>query len=294
MLSLAFFDSVKPARLAAIILFVVLHLALKAVFFSSWYYASVARPIEVLTSGIVTPIVLAGVIEVAVLLAVVMVWVGGLRAHDLGLRGNHLLNAALIALLVWGGVQSVLSGLAASGNFDTTFNPALAHGPAAFTGKLLEATLGSAFIEEVMYRGFLVPQLYLLARRWTESTSTRAAVALVLPQLYFGLNHIPASLRMHVPTWEAAVYILHVILVGFLFTALYLRTGNLFVAISAHAIVNFPAPVIVVGTNPTLPSLVALVGVCVLLLAWPALHRALGDVFTMAVPASAPQPARDQ
>ena len=279
--SLQFFDSVRPARLLAVVLFVVLHLSLKALFFSSWYYTALARPIEVATAGIITPVVLSGLIVIVVLLAFVMVWLGGLSASDLGLRGNHLLNAALIALLVWGGVQSVLSGLAASGTLEATLNPALAHGPARFAGKLLEATLGSAFIEEVMYRGFLVPQLYLLARRWTDRASMQAAIAIVVPQLYFGLNHIPAALRMHVPTWEAAVYIVHVILVGFLFTALYLRTGNLFVAIAAHALVNFPAPVIVAGANPSLPSVLALIGVCFLLLAWPALHRRLGDVFTM-------------
>lgn len=287
--SLQFFDSVRPVRLRVIVLFVALHVLLKALFFSRWFYVSLAQPIEMATAGVITPIVLAGLIVVVALLAIVMGGLGKLGLSDLGLRGNHVLNAALIALLVWGGVQSVLSGLAASGHFDAALNPALAHGPARFVGKLLEATLGSAFIEEVMYRGFLVPQVYLLARRWTARSSTRAAIAIVVPQLYFGLHHVPAALRMHLPAWEAGTYIFHVVLVGFLFTALYLRTGNLFVAIAAHALVNFPAPVIVAGVDPSLPSLLALIGVCLLLLAWPALNRRLGDVFTM-VPSAAPTP----
>lgn len=280
---LTLFDSLKSARPAAIVLFVALHLGLKAVFFSLPYYTHVARPIEVLTGGLISPIVLAGIIELVVLVFAVMLWFGGLRPRDLGIQGAHVLNAALIALLVWGGIQAVLSGLAASGHFDAALNPTLAHGPGRFGGKILEATLGSAFIEEVMYRGFLVPQLYLLARRWSSSRRVRAAIAIGLPQLYFGLSHIPTASRMHVPAAEAAIYVVHVVLVGLLFTALYLRTGNLFVAVVAHAMVNDPTPVFVSGPDP---ALVALVGVCVLLLAWPTLHRWCDEVFTLAeVPA---------
>ena len=277
--SLSFFDSLKSARPSALVAFVALHLVLKGVFFSLPFYTVVARPVEVATAGLVSPVVLAGVIELALLVGVVMLWMGGLRPRDLGLRGLHLLNAALVALLVWGGVQAALSAVAASGYADAALNPAFALGPGRFGGEILEATLGSAFVEEVMYRGFLVPQLYLLSRRWTRSKAVRAALAVGLPQLYFGLNHIPAGLRMHLPAAEIAVYVVHVVLVGLLFTALYLRTGNLFVAVAAHALVNNPAPVFVAGPDP---ALLALVGVCGLLLAWPALHRLADEVFTLA------------
>src|SRR5690606_31268939 len=97
-------------------------------------------------------------------------------------------------------------------------------------------------------------------------------------QLYFAVNHIPAALRMHLPAAEMAAYIVHVALVGALFAALYLRTGNLFVAVGAHALVNNPAALFVAGFDP---ALLALVLVCLLLLAWPALHRTFAEVFTL-------------
>ncbi len=84
---------------------------------------------------------------------------------------------------------------------------------------------------------------------------------------------------MHLPPAEIAVYIVHVVLVGLLFTALYLRTGNLFVAVVAHALVNDPTPVFIAGPDP---ALFALIGVCLLLLAWPILHRWCNEVFTLA------------
>ncbi len=277
--SLSFFDSAKSARTVSVALFVVLHLGLKAVFFSVPFYVYVARPVEVATAGIVSPVVLAGLIEVVLLVGVVMLWIGKLRLCDLGLTWGHVPNAVIVTILIWGGVQAVLSGLAVSAQFEPALNPELALGPERFSGKLLEATFGSAFIEEVMYRGFLVPQLYLLARAWTPNRTHRAVIALGLPQFYFGLNHIPAALRMGLSSGDVAAYIFLVILVGFLFTALYLRTGNLFVAIAAHALVNNPMPVVVAGPDP---SLLALVGICFLLLAWPMFHRRFDEVFTLA------------
>lgn len=260
-------------------LFVVLHLGLKAVFFSVPFYAHVARPVEAATAGVVSPIVLAGLIELVLLVGIVMVWVGGLRLRDLGLRRSHVPNAVIVTILVWGGVQAVLSLLASSAPFEPMLNPALAAGPERVGVRLLEATFGSAFIEEVMYRGFLVPQLYLLARTRTSNRALQAGIALGLPQLYFGLNHVPAALRMGLSYGDVAAYVFLVVLVGVLFAALYLRTGNLFIAIAAHALVNNPMPVVVAGPDP---SLLALVGVCSLLLAWPAFHRRFGEVFTLA------------
>lgn len=279
MLPLTLFDSAKRARTVALVLFVVLHVGLKAVFYSASFLVHVAQPVEAATAGVVPPTVLAALIEGALLVGVVMMWLGGLRLHDLGLRGGHVLNAAIVTLLLWGGVQAVLSGLAASPAYEPALNPALLFGAERFSGKLLEVTLGSAAIEEVMYRGFLLPQLYLLARTWTSNRTTQAVIGLGLPQVYFGLNHIPAAVHAGLPAGEAALYVLHVALVGFLFAALYLRTGNLLIAIVAHALVNNPMPVVLAGPDP---SLVALVGVCLLLLTWPALHRRFGEVFTLA------------
>ena len=274
------FENVPATRARVLVLFVLGHLALKAVFFSAPFYRLVAAPVYAWTSGVVTPIVLAAIIEFIVLIGGVCVWAGGLRLRHLGLERPAFINAGVVMLLVWGLAQATTVLLGWSGLVPFKPNPDLAiFSVPVLVGKQLDAIVGSALIEEVMYRGFLMTQLVLLFQRlWPRRPGRSLIAAVGLTQLYFGLNHIPAAMRMHLPAAEIAVYIVHVVLVGMLFAALYLRTGNLFVAVGAHAIVNNPASLFVSGFDP---ALLALVLVCLMLLVWPMLHRTFADVFTL-------------
>ncbi len=276
----ALFENVLATRPYVLGLFVLGHLALKALFFSMPFYHFVAAPVNFWTAGVVTPVVLAALVEAVVLVGGVMVLTGGLRLRDLGLERQAFVNAGVVMLLVWGLVQATTVLLGWTGLVPFKPNPDLAlFSMPVLVGRQLDAIVGSALIEEVMYRGFLMTQLYVVVRRrWPARPGFCLGLAVGLPQLYFGINHVPAALRMHLPTAEIAVYIVHVVLVGVLFAALYLRTGNLFVAVGAHAIVNNPASLFVVGFDP---ALLALVLVCLMLLVWPMLHRTFADVFTL-------------
>lgn len=274
------FDNVRATRLHVLGLFVLGHIGLKALFFSAPFYRFAAAPVYAASAGVVTPVVLAALIQAVVLVVGVMVLAGGLRLRDLGLERQAFVNAAVVMLLVWGVAQALTVLLGWSGVAPIKPNPDLEIFPLpVLVGKQLDAIVGSALIEEVMYRGFLLAQVVLLAeRRWRDRPGLCVGLGVGVTQLYFALNHLPAAFRMHLPAAEMAAYILHVAFVGALFAALYLRTGNLFVAVGAHAIVNGPAALFVTGVDP---ALVALVLVCVLLLAWPSLHRTFDDVFTM-------------
>jgi len=262
--------------------FVAGHLALKAWFFSA-HYASIAYPLFAATKGLVSPVSLAAAVEMAVLVGGVMLVLGRLGWHDLGLRRGAAVRAVLVLLPLWAlvNVATVTHGLAAP-CCPLTENPAFQLAKPLALGQLLDAFWGSGFIEEVMYRGFLLPQVYLLARRLGASKGAALAAALVGTQLYFGLNHIPAAGRMHLGWGEGALYIVHATLVGGMFAALYLQTGNLFVAVGAHALINHPA---VVYTTSTDPALLTLIGVCALMLGWPAIARRFGGLLHPPAPA---------
>lgn len=276
----ALFDAIPVVQPYVLGLFVLGHLALKAVFFSAPFYRFVAAPVYHATAGVVTPVVLAALVQTVVLVGGVMLLAGGLRMRDLGLERQAFVNAGVVMLLVWGLAQATTALLGWTGLATLTRNPAFAALPVpALVGKQLDALIGSALIEEVMYRGFLMVQVVLLAQqRWPKRPGLTLGLGVGATQLYFGLNHFPAALRMHLPTGEIVVYILHVVLVGFLFAALYLRTGNLFVAVGAHAIINGPLALFVAGFDPALLTLVL---VCLTLLTWPMLHRWASDVFTL-------------
>ena len=254
----ALFGHVRAVSPYVLVAFVLGHVALKAVFFSMPFYRFVAAPVNHATAGVITPIVLAALVQLVVLVGGVMVLMGRLNARDLGLERQAFVNAGVVMLLVWGLAQVATVLLGWSGLAPFAPNPDLATLPLPFlVGKQLDAIVGSAFIEEVMYRGFLMTQLVLLAqRRWPGRPGLSLGLGVGVTQLYFGINHIPAALRMHLPTAEIAMYIVHAALAGALFAALYLRTGNLFVAVGAHAIVNSPASLFVAGFDPALLALV--------------------------------------
>lgn len=255
------------------------HALLKLFFFSSLFQISIASKVFVASQGLITPVFLAGLIEWIVLVFIVMGVLGGLRPRDLGLERGPAFSAILIFIALWVVLQGVT---AAIGGF-TTGAVVLQSGkiglfPLERFGLQLQAVVGSGLIEEVLYRGFLLTQLYLIAVSRKASPQTALVLAAVVSTLYFGINHIPAGMRMGLDTQGLLLYVGHVALVGLLFATLFLRTGNLFVAAGAHALLNEPAALF---AAPVDAALIVLVGVACLLLSWPILNRRIGFVFTI-------------
>lgn len=272
------FSEVRTAHLSTVAVFLGLHVALKAVFFSSDFLDLVADPIYDLTHGVFTHSASAGFVEIVFLGSFLLV-IGGLRLSDVGLRRSLLLNGLLITGFVWSLCQTfiVFASWIDGGALDFG-HPWRPFSSALWAG-LLDAHVGSAFVEEAIYRGFLLPQVFVILRRWSSWSVARSLVAsITISQVYFAAWHIPAALRTAASGPEILFYLLQVFLVGILFAAVYLRTGNLFVGIGIHALLNFPGALFVSGTDP---FLVVLVTACVILVAWPYLNRTLSDVFTM-------------
>jgi membrane protease YdiL (CAAX protease family) len=262
----------SPAVLAA---FLLAHAGLKGLFFSGSFLAfggSLYRA----TAGLVTPVLLAGLIEWVVLVGFVAAYLGGLGARHFGLDRADAGPALAILAGLWLAVQSFS---AASGALEggVAWRGGLGGLPALHpVGLRLEAVFGSGLIEEVLYRGVLLPQGYLAVRARGLAPTTALVVAAVSTSLYFGLNHLPAALRMGLPAPEAAAFLLHATLAGLLFAALYVRSGNLFVAAGAHALINDP---IALFATPLEPALLVLVGACALMLGWPWLSRRFERAF---------------
>ena len=243
------------------------HAALKALFFWRPYLVEVALPIEAATGGLVTTVTLAGLLSWAVLVGVVFVGLGRLRMADLGLTRQALREAmpVLIALWALAQVAHVLLGTASGGATLAASAPTWT----AALGLRLQAVVGSGLLEETIYRGFLLVQAFALLR--TRMSRDQAVVwAVVASSIYFGINHVPAGLRAGLPLAEALGFAAYSGLVGGMFAVLYIRTGNLFVAAGAHALINDPVPLF---AAPVDPSVIVLTAAAALMLAWPVLAR---------------------
>ena len=269
--------SAPTLPVAALALVLGAHAGLKALFFWTPYQASVAFPVEGATGGLVTAVTLAGVVSWVLLVGILMVGVCGLRPRHVGLTWGAFLDALPILLWAWILIQGVQATLgAATGDVSLALPQ---DSLSAALGQRVQAVVGSGLLEEVLYRGFLLAQVYGLLRRRL-SRDSALVWAIGASSVYFGLNHIPAGLSAGLPPTEVALFAFHSALVGALFAALYLRTGNLFLAAGGHALINDPVPFV---TSPVDPQLVALIGVAALLLAWPSLARRFKEVFTVGV-----------
>src|SRR5690606_32600644 len=151
------------------------------------------------TSGLVTPVLLAGVIEWVVLVGLIVVVLGRLDARHLGLTRVDLGRAFAVLVPLWLSVQLLTAASCALEGNLVLRNQAIGFPPLYPIGLRLQAVFGSGLIEEVLYRGVLLSQVYLLVRARGASATAALVAGALATSAYFGLNHLPAALRMGLP-----------------------------------------------------------------------------------------------
>ena len=272
------FGRTKPTSILALASFVGVHILLKALFFSQLFLERVADPVYDATDGMIAHSTSASIVLLAAFCGFVFC-ILRLRARDLGLSVRNLVNAVFVTVFVWSMAQglAVLVGRIDGG--DIFYGQILIGDTVSTISRMGQAIGASALVEELIYRGFLVPQLFLVllaAGRWKWPTCL--VVSIVATQAYFAASHGPAALRMGLSPSVAAAYIVQVFVVGLLFAAVYLRTGNLLVAVGLHGLINLPGLLFESAMDS---SFIMLVLSCSTLLLWPYLSRVFNDIFTM-------------
>ncbi len=258
------FADVRAAGWGVLCLFVCMYEAATLLFFTDLAEASFLIDLTVWSGGWIDPPLVGYALKfLAAVGGVALLW-GRLRPADLGLRARTFLAGATVFVLLWvamhgavGVREIVWAGLPLQTAPITTSRLV----------DLLHHLLGSALVEEVAYRGFLFPQLFILtASVWPHSPRKRLLFSLLASQWYFGLNHIPAGIGMGMNAEQITVYVVHAMLVGVFLALAYLRTNNLWVAVGIHALVNAPLSLIHSAVDPSIYVLALSV---LLLIAWP-------------------------
>jgi membrane protease YdiL (CAAX protease family) len=276
------FSEVRRVPPIAIAAFIVLHLVLKAGIFGTFFLENVADPVYAITRGVVTHSATAGILQTAILLVFLFGSVG-VRGVDLGARLQGLGSGIVITLFVWLLAQTgtVLVGSIDGGTLQ--FGSILTLSGISLSAGLVEAQAGGAVIEEIVYRGFLFPQIFLLLRYGRGWKAPRAGtMALFVSQLYFAICHFPAALRTYAEPWiETTLWLVQVFVVGLLFCIAYLVTGNLFAVIGLHSLLNFPGPLFITRVAP---FFLVIVAGCLVLAFWPQLSRTFSSMFSIRGP----------
>jgi len=191
---------------------------------------------------------------------------GRLRPRDLGLVSKQIVRGLAIVLAVWLVGQAILALAALIAGQGLALAPTLTRD--AVRG-LSDQVFGNAFEEEVIFRGFLAVQCVLIARR---TTGARAAwvIGVLVSQVIFALTHIPQRwivLDRHGTALLADLASLT--FDGICYALIYVRTGNLGIAIGYHALGNAPLSLV---RSPWPPLAVYAWTVFALVVAWPLLE----------------------
>jgi membrane protease YdiL (CAAX protease family) len=234
------------------------------------------RPFVEATGGLVEPTLLIYLPFLVLIVGGLVLRIGSLRPRDVGLVRSHLGLGAGITVATWllmqatGAVTIVVQGRPLGlHDYWTTA------GVLAILGGFLGQILGNALFEEVIYRAFLMPQL---VTKFERHLSDRASpwvfvLALVVSQGVFALIHVPGRLADGVAVGSLLGFLAAPFLFGVLFVLVYYRTGNLFVAIGLHALVNDPVFLVNAGAVVLIPLLAVILGI---LVGWPYVARRVG------------------
>ena len=168
------------------------------------------------TRGLIQPTLLFSVVLFVVVVLGGVRWGGRLRASDIGLVASRIRMGLLVTLGVWVTLHVILLIVTLVGRESAvSLNP----GPWTMTlGLLAGQVFGAAFVEESMFRGFLVPQLYLKFGGRGDRTLWRPMLgAILVAQLAFALIHIPNLHRLGVPGGSPAGKLAVIFVLGVFF-----------------------------------------------------------------------------
>jgi membrane protease YdiL (CAAX protease family) len=264
----------RPAGWAALLLF----LAATGVYVTGSvlvFEAGLLNPAISSTNGLVDATLLCSAVALLVIVGGIVFGIGKLRPGQVGLHAGRLPLGLGVTLALWLLAQFVglSAGLIDAGSIAIHRNwPAL--GAAWIVGALIGQLFGNALFEEIAYRGFLLPQVYLkLGGRWSASPKARLAAAVVISQAVFALMHAPIRLHQGTSLEDLPANLLATVPLGVFFCWVYLRTGNLFIAVGVHALINKPTPLLESAPEP---QLVLFALAVLMLLLWPWLTRRFG------------------
>ncbi|WP_299707591.1 CPBP family intramembrane glutamic endopeptidase [uncultured Pontibacter sp.] len=150
--------------------------------------------------------------------------------------GAILYIAVTVALAI--GVLIGLEGLAVHAKFAAVEATARTLGVFTFNIML------NAFVEELLFRVYLIPQTYLLLRQKISSRLVALLLAVLFTQLLFAIVHLPRDLfRYNVAITTIISTQAQLFMSGVILALVYLRTRNLLFLTLFHAFMNYGLPV---------------------------------------------------
>ncbi|HEY6684952.1 MAG TPA: CPBP family intramembrane glutamic endopeptidase [Propionibacteriaceae bacterium] len=250
-------------------LFVVVDYVMVTFIVGVLFAGGLLRPLARASDGLINRTLLANAAALLLVVGLLIMRLGGMRARDLGLVPSKVGVAAMFTVGLWLVVQATELVIEFAVHGRVALDPAWSrYGVLAVFGVLIAQLFGNSLYEDITYRAFLFPQMVLHFRnRWGRQGRRAVVVALVVSQGLFALRHIPIRLLDGSAGVDLLFDLPIVMAIGILLALLYMRTGNLFLVIGVHALID--ASTSVVASTVVPPDLLVLLLAVVALLAWP-------------------------
>jgi membrane protease YdiL (CAAX protease family) len=262
------FDGAKITSLKIIFLYIFLQLVLVLVFTTFVFPSHALVGIVSLSRGLINQTLIAGALELLILVGIVLLRVGKLSLADLGISLRSWSGPLLLVALLWILVQVVTMVLDLTSAAPLKLNPDWETGGTVVVGAFLAQIFGNSLVEEIGFRGFLFPQLLLRLQEFLKDPKGSFLLALFLSQGLFALYHLPILVYRGSGPTEILMSLPVDLLIGSYFAFIYLKTRNLLYVVGVHALIDAPLPLLAGAASFNDPGTLTLIVSLPLFLIW--------------------------
>lgn len=229
--------NVKPTSICLIVSLIFIHilftLTVNLVLFANGTLSVIAKS----TNGWINETLAANLFGLVLEVVIFLCIIAKLSPKDLGLTKNKLLAGLIGTFLFWLAINIVDLGMTLLTHSSLTFNNDIFTNPNVVFGEFLSQIFGNALLEEVLFRGFLLVQIYLLLKKVYNNTS-RIGYAMLISQSIFAAIHIPNRIYSGLVGMDFIYDFIVLVILGVIFSLLYVLTKNLFFVIGVHSLMN--------------------------------------------------------
>lgn len=189
------------------------------------------------TNGWINETLAANLFGLVLEVFIFLCMIAKLSLRDLGLTKNKIFAGMIGTLLFWIAINMVDLGITLLTHSSLSFNSDIFRNSNVVYAELLGQIFGNALLEEVLFRGFLLVQIYLLLKKVKNNTS-RIVYAMFISQSIFAAIHIPNRIYSGLVGMDFVYDFIILVILGVLFSLLYILTKNLFFVIGVHSLMN--------------------------------------------------------
>jgi len=191
-----------------------------------------------ITYGLIHPVLLYTLIALAIVCFIIFGW-ARLKPRDVGCLTTALKPALMFLFGFWIVAQGCIALILLFRTETLEWNIAWGQGWPAVIGLFIAYLFGTAIYEEIAFRGFMLPQLYLKFGGSTANQTRKHLVyAILASQIVFSLVHLPVLIYDKLSFGIIVARLGACLFLGIIMALIYIRTSNLFLVVGIHALID--------------------------------------------------------